>query len=302
MAEEEEEEKEGEENGRSTEVLFHTGEKFSPFEASNILTHRGAVVVLTSGGARSGKTTFLARIGEMFRDGSFGGFTFAESRTLCAFERATWKATVMAGGGQPDTDRTERRENDMFFHLRVQGGDSVFTDVLISDLAGETYPTIVGSADAAANLQAMSRCEHLVLFLDCAKLVSLSERQPEWDNAGTFLRRVHSRRVGGRPLHLQVIFSRWDHVTRHSKRDVQETFCASVETDLRQRFASNFKTLEFFRIAARPRGGNPTNKEIQKVFATWCNPVSGYTPRTFPLSDSHSRDFSAFTFGNLKSE
>src|SRR6266536_4888663 len=51
---------------------FHTGEKLTVPEASRILNDRSVRVVLCAGAQWSGKTTLLARLGEMFRDGSFG--------------------------------------------------------------------------------------------------------------------------------------------------------------------------------------------------------------------------------------
>ena len=82
---------------------FHSGEKLNMSEASQVLNERPARVVLCVGSQRSGKTTFLARLGEMFRDGSFPRFGFAGSLTLCGFERASWLATITSGAGEVST-------------------------------------------------------------------------------------------------------------------------------------------------------------------------------------------------------
>ena len=99
---------------------FHTGEKLTVSEASCLLNERPARVVFCAGSRGSGKTTFLARLGEMFRDGSFSRYRFAGSLTLCGFERASWLATFTSGAGRPDTPRTRRVENDTFLHLRIR--------------------------------------------------------------------------------------------------------------------------------------------------------------------------------------
>src|SRR5258708_3476960 len=134
---------------------FYTGEKLTVLEASRLLNERPAQVVLCVGAQFSGKTTFLARVGEMFRDGSFARYRFGGSLTLCAFERATWRATITSGAAHPDTERTHRRENDTFLHLRVYpAGDSDGRlELLISDLAGETFPTAVASTQFCADLR-----------------------------------------------------------------------------------------------------------------------------------------------------
>lgn len=96
---------------------FHSGEKLTAAEASRMMSAIPVKMVLCAGPQWAGKTTFLARIGEMFRNGSFSGFRFAGSKTLCAFERVTWLATIASGAGQRDTKRTHRVEKDTFFHV-----------------------------------------------------------------------------------------------------------------------------------------------------------------------------------------
>ena len=155
---------------------FHTGEKLTIYEASKLMNERPTRVVLCAGAQFSGKTTFLAKLGEMFRNGTFSGYRFAESLTLCAFERASWLATITSGASRPDTRRTFRRENDTFYHLRVHPKDDVSRqfDILLSDLAGETFPDAVASRAFCVNLSALSRADHLVVFLDCEQLADLS--------------------------------------------------------------------------------------------------------------------------------
>src|ERR1017187_6578902 len=173
---------------------FHTGEKLTVREASRLLNERPARVVLCAGSRESGKTTFLARIGEMFRDGSFRRYRFAESFTLWGFDRASWLATIASGTGRPVTKRTRRIENDTFLHLTIhpEADATQHLDLLISDLAGETFPTAVASGAFCAELHALGRADHLVVFVDCARLADRALRHPECDNARAFLQRVSS--------------------------------------------------------------------------------------------------------------
>ena len=275
---------------------FHTGEKLTVPEASRILNDRPARVVLCAGAQWSGKTTLLARLGEMFRDGSFGKFRFAGSSTLCAFERATWRATITSGAVRPDTPRTERRENDTFLHLRVHQKDEpgCEIDILISDLAGETFSTAVASLEFCAEQRALARADHLVVFLDCFCLVNAAKRHSECDNARTFLQRVIAVRHEPTALHVHIVFSRWDYVGRHEHRPTHEKFCENLKADLTRRFGSSFASLGFRHIAARPDGAAPTNGEIQLLFARWLE-APLYTPASAIVRNRNAaRDFSTF--------
>lgn len=276
---------------------FHTGEKFTVSEASRLLNDRPTHMVFCVGSQWSGKTTFLARIGEMFRDGSFSDYRFAGSLTLCAFERASWLATITSGVERPDTRRTERRENDTFFHLQVQrkNGAEQTHETLISDLAGETFSTAVASREFCSNLRSLARADHLVLFLDCARLVHQAQRHSEVDNAREFLQQVCAVKHKPASLSVQVVFSRWDYVSSNPQAAAVEKFCLNIESDFGKRFASSFIGITFQRIAARPSNGTePTNAEIQKIFASWLEPPHVNTPTLADRKQQTVRDFCAF--------
>jgi len=276
---------------------FHTGEKLTISEASQLLNERPAQVVLCVGAQWSGKTTFLARVGEMFRDGSFARYRFGGSLTLCAFERASWRATIASGAERPDTPRTQRRENDTFLHLRVYpAGDSAgHLALLISDLAGETFPTAVASRDFCADLRSLARVDHLVVFLDCAQLADQVKRHPECDNARGFLQQVRTVKHQPTALQVHVVFSRWDYVTRHTERAALEKFCEATQAEFTERFSSCFASIEFWRIAARPDGGiPPTNDAIRSLFTRWLE-IPVHAPAPPAVRNRHpARDFCGF--------
>jgi hypothetical protein len=262
-----------------------------------MLNERPARVVLCAGSQESGKTTFLARIGEMFRDGSFSRYRFAGSLTLCGFERATWLATVTSGTSRPVTKRTRRIENDTFLHLRVhpEADATNHLDLLISDLAGETFPTAVASREFCEGLQALARADHLVVFMDCARLGDPALRHPECDNARAFIHRVAAVKHDHKALHLGIVFSRWDYAIRHANPQAQEKYLQAIQADLKTRFDSSFATLEFRRIAARPDDGiQPTDAEIQAIFANWLETPLRRTNQAIVRPRQPARDFSAF--------
>jgi hypothetical protein len=276
---------------------FHTGEKLTDTEASRMLSAVPVTMVLCAGPQWAGKTTFLARIGEMFRNGTFKAFRFAGSKTLCAFERVSWLATIESGAGRADTSRTYRAEKDTFFHIRVQpvARDEKRIDLLISDLPGEVFPAVLATKEVCNEQLAVARADHLVFFVDCGSIVDVAKRHSERDSACRFLSQVKKCRYDPKNLQVTVVFSRWDKITASASRQELELYCNVIEDDIRQRFASVFGGLYFDRIAARPDPGTPqTNAEIQAIFGRWldCRPL----PSLAAVFHSHlpARDFCAF--------
>lgn len=275
---------------------FHSGEKLTAAEASLIMTGRPVKMVLCAGAQQAGKTTFLARIGEMFRNGSFSSFRFAGSKTLCAFERVTWLATIASGAGQPDTKRTHRAEKDTFFHLRVQrvGHSENQIDLLVSDLPGELFPTVLSTKEVCDEQLALARADHLVLFVDCGSVVDNAKRHSERDMACRFLSQVKKCRHEPITLQVTVIFSRWDYVSASERHKEHEEYCEIIERNIREDFETAFGSLRFDRIAARPAGTAPTNTDIQAIFAHWLEAHPSPPLATVFRNSKPARDFCAF--------
>ena len=186
--------------------FFHSGEKLTALEASRMMSSMRMNIVLCAGAKDAGKTTFLARIGEMFRDGTFKNYRFAGSKTLCAFEKVSWPATILSGAGRPETVRSYTVEKDTFFHIRVQpvGNPDVQTDILISDLPGETFHSAIATMEICMEQLALAHADHLVLFLDCHCLVDTAKRHPEKDNIFNFLERVKKIRHDPKDIQVQI--------------------------------------------------------------------------------------------------
>lgn len=276
---------------------FHSGEKLSATEASRLMSSTPATMVLCAGAQWAGKTTFLARIGEMFRDGSFENFRFAGSKTLCAFERVTWLATIASGVGQPDTKRTRRGDKDTFFHVQVQtvGRDEEGMHVLISDLPGEIFPAMVATKEVCDEQLALARADHLVFFVDCGSIIDRAKRHSERGMACRFLSQVKKCRYDPATLQINVVFSRWDKVAASDNQKEHEDYCNVIETDIRQRFESAFGGLTFDRIAARPdSGSSQTNAEIQAIFGRWLTNRALLPLVSVSRTLKPARDFCAF--------
>ena len=275
---------------------FHSGEKLTAIEASRLIRAQPVKLILCAGAQWAGKSTFIASIGEMFRKGSFRNIRFAGSKTLCAFERVSWLATIASGGGQPDTERTYRVEKDTFFHIQVRRVDDKADriDVLISDMPGEIFPEVVSTLDVCREQLALMRADELVLFVDCKSLTDDAKRHSERDVASRFLSQVKKCRHAPATLQVTVVFSRWDHVSQSDRKADHEEYCSVVEEEIRSRFGSAFGGLRFYRIAARPASTKPTSKEIQTIFGNWLESSPSLPVVTVSRISKPARDFCAF--------
>ncbi len=262
-----------------------------------MLSATPVTMVFCAGAQRAGKTTFLARIGEMFRNGSFKDFRFAGSNTLCAFERVTWLATIASGAGRPETKRSPKNEKDTFFHLQVQrGGDmEKRIDLLITDLPGEIFPDVISTKEVCEQQMALARADHIVLFLDCESITDDAKRHAERNMACRFLSQVKKCRHEPSTLHVTVVFSRWDKISTSESRQEQEEYCNVIEGDIRKRFESAFGGLRFDYITARPEAGTPpSNDEIQAIFGHWLKYQPSLPFATVSRNPKPARDFCAF--------
>ena len=158
---------------------FHSGEKLTDVEASRMMSAVPVTVVLCAGPQWAGKTTFLARVGEMFRNGSFKAFRFAGSKTLCAFERVTWldhaddRAYLEPLRGQwlrgEKLEHTSRLAPAPPHQLLVrQPASGIHATFHIPDLAGEKFDSqfVTRSLPNEFGLR-VQRATGLILFLHC---------------------------------------------------------------------------------------------------------------------------------------
>lgn len=276
---------------------FHSGEKLTAEEASRMMSAMPVTMILCAGAQKAGKTTFLARIGEMFRNGSFRDFRFAGSKTLSAFERVTWLATIASGVGRPETKRTHRVEKDTFFHLRIQrlGGGKNHSELLITDLPGEIFPDVLSTIEVCEQQLALARADHLVLFVDCGSMIDSAKRHSESYKACRFLSQVKKCRHEPSTLHVTVIFSRWDKVTSSENQQAHRESCKLLEREILERFELAFGGLRFDYIAARPDAGTlPSNAEIQDLFGHWMEQKPSCPLTTVSRNPKPARDFCAF--------
>jgi len=160
---------------------FDSGERLrgsellTPAEASSSLAAGGGRVIVWAGARESGKTTLSAELYERHRQGR-AKTCFARSRTLLGFEERIHPSRAASGRVKPHTPRTENDpEERELLHLCV-AASGVETNLVFSDLPGETFRRIANNEVSPADFPLISRADKLAFIADGALLADPGAR------------------------------------------------------------------------------------------------------------------------------
>lgn len=147
----------------------------TPAEASSSLSAGGGRVIVWAGARESGKTTLSAELYERHRQNK-AKTRFVSSRTLLGLEERIHPSRLASGRVTPHTPRTdndpERRE---LLHLCVSDGEAA-TNLIFSDLPGETFKRFVSNQESPADLPLIARADKLAFLADGALLAEAATR------------------------------------------------------------------------------------------------------------------------------
>lgn len=264
----------------------------APLEVSEArhFSRRGrSIVVALTGMPDCGKTSLLARLHQLFQAGPLAGFDFAGSRTLPRFEELNWKATFESGVPEPTMEHSSAQLDNSFMHLAVRpthGG--VRVDLLLNDIAGETFNEAVEAQESCQKLVALARADHLLVLIDGAALVNPALRYHHIEQVHDFIQRVLQSGQCGTHTALHLVISKLDQLKN----------CEALADDMEKKFDAGFRSkvgsLAFWRVAARPMdSSNPTAEKIGELFASWVHTTHRYP---FPATRSVSQEICARDF------
>lgn len=234
-------------------VHFWSGNALLPTDVIGLPFSRPPQVVILAGDSDAGKTTLLASIYELFRDGPVGGTVFGGSRTLRAFEERCHDARVKSGRTDPTTLHTPLSNTPSFLHLNLHCPDTSRerVDLLISDVNGERYSRAASSAAECCLLEELKRADQIVLLLDGERLVDRARRQKVLQGSQTFIRRALECEMITEHSRLEIVTSKWDLIARCVDQEASN-FIRHIETTLRLVVNDRIERLTFDKIAARP--------------------------------------------------
>jgi hypothetical protein len=241
-----------------TGVSLFPGTDLSSEQARAIMAGSRCRVVVVAGMPRSGKTTLMAALYELFQRGPFAGYHFAGSRTQLGFDERCHRGRTASRRHEEDMERTLPGEVG-FLHLavRVEDGTQQTQHLLFTDISGETFRDDVRNSTLGTRaLEVLRRADHFLLLIDAAALADLAQRQKALADARIIFESCLQEGMIGPRTHVQVAYARWDLTPKAGtpeemqlrtfvERVVEPKFCA---------FKPRVASLSITPIAARPTG------------------------------------------------
>ena len=255
-------------------------------------------VVLLAGEQRSGKTTLIASLYELFQEGPVGDFYFAGSRTLPAFEERCHDARMASNREKPDTERTKPAEGLRFLHLCLrERSTDIRHQLLLADMSGELYDTLRDSADECRKYDHIGRADHLVAMLNGAK-VAKGDHSDSYTHTRGLIRSLVDTGVLHAHCNVTLVTTMWDLLAGNERAQAR---VAELEADFRDRFGLKLPRLRTAHVAARPTNTSVAFGDgLGALVSTWIS-AAGLPPRPDLQTIESSREFDRFAFTQERS-
>ena len=181
-----------------------------------MMGNRYVNVIGILGDPESGKTACLASLYLLVSHAKLEGWTFADSKSLVAFEEIARGARDWNNGNAPEqmTVHTELADDHRpgFLHLRlVRKSDGRRVDLALPDVPGEWTQALVNSA-RSDRLDFMKSAECIWIMLDGRTLADLEKRQGLIARVGQLAGRLNIMLDGRTPRLMVVVTHRDLHI------------------------------------------------------------------------------------------
>lgn len=191
---------------------FPSSRTLGPEFVSAMMSSRYIIVVGILGDPEAGKTACLVSLYLLIANAQLKGWSFADSKSLVAFEEIARGAREWSQGQPPDqmTVRTEMADDRRpgFLHLRlVRRSDGRRFDLVLPDLPGEWTTTLVTSA-RADRFEFMKSAEAIWVVVDGRALTEKERRQGVISRLGQLTGRLGTLFHGSIPRMMVVITHR----------------------------------------------------------------------------------------------
>lgn len=211
---------------------FPSSRTLGPEIVSDMMGSRYVTVVGILGDPESGKTACLASLYLMIANAQLKGWSFADSKSLMAFEEIARGAREWNEGRLPDqlTVHTEMADDRRpgFLHLRMaRSSDGRRFDFALPDLPGEWTTALVGTA-RADRFEFVKSAEAIWLVVDGRALADKERRQGAISRLGQLTGRLETIFDGILPRVMVV-------VTHRDNGELNQTTTNRITAELAKR-------------------------------------------------------------------
>jgi len=204
-----------------------TGNSFGLTDLNYLTASSKPILIGITGAASAGKTTFLASLYCLVRNGEkIGDYSFAGSLTLSGWEHIAWYLSWKHNGDLQFPPHTSSSDGRMpgLLHLAMKNEKEEKIDLLFTDAPGEwfdNWTTNVNAENAKGAKWVHDNCDAFLLFADCEMLISLKRGIAKRQISSVADRLLDN--IKNRPLGL--VWSKSDiSIPKDTKKQIRSTF------------------------------------------------------------------------------
>ena len=191
---------------------FPSSTTLGPEVIERMMLSRYVTIVGILGDPESGKTACLASLYLLISDAQLEGWSYADSRSLMAFEESARGARHWNKGRPPEqmTVHTEMADERRpgFLHLRLRrASDGRCVDLALPDLPGEWTKSLIRSS-RSDRLEFLKSADVIWLIVDGKTLIERELRQGAISRLGQLAGRLRAMIDGAMPRLLLVVTHR----------------------------------------------------------------------------------------------
>lgn len=262
-------------------------ETLSISEATALLRQGPCNVISLVGPFDSGKTSLIAGMYDLLQRGPVGGYAFAGSSTMHAFERACHDSRRESERAEAHMERTERGEV-LFFHVDLVGKDcEAKRAALFGNRAGEEYSIVQDEPDRAKAYPELKRSDVLTVLVDGAKLLDAGERHQVRAQVRLTLRAFVEVGVALPWQRLALVLTKLDAIRKNEvTREGTLRFFNSLVAIVRTEYAAKFAEVQAFTVAASPKTTNADRGEgMAELLRYWMAEPCRIAPAGIEVAD-----------------
>lgn len=228
-------------------------DRLSQAHANKHLRATDARVVAIVAPTKSGKTSLIAAVYDLFQRGSVDGVAFARSSTLHAFEIACHDSRAASLRDEAEQQRTPR-SGLAFYHLqlRLDAVPKSFA-LLMADRSGEDYRELIDDPKSASALIEAGRAEALTLLVDGKRLLDSGERHNLRSELELIIKTLVDTTTLRPGQHLCVVLTKLDAVAKSEHRVRAEGDFDRIVRSLQEHHSAAFASIAAFKVAASPK-------------------------------------------------
>ena len=247
-----------------------SGDALECGEVYEIASREKTKMLIFIGPAGSGKTTIETSLYQLFQKSSVGGYYFAGSNTIQAYESRSFYTRIRSKEIVPSTQRTSLEMGKFFLHLRLfNRSNNEMDNFLFADLSGELFESHIGRIEETKkDFPFIDRAKYIIGVLDGALLKNKRKKNSTVESMLELVQTLYDAELINSECILQIIFSKYELLSDLENAD---DLLKNIKNSIKLRLSPLFLNIQFFNIAAMPRDTKifPVGYGVEDLLKSW---------------------------------